>query len=317
MLKDPSIDAVYIITPPSQQHACIMKSLESRKHVLVFDASSQPLAEFVPQLDCAIRQKRFLQSSTMFVHHHRVQTFLDSVRASEFGNIKSIDVVLSINMEDCPLIGIDWPLGKGDGSIRRLGRFAVLMSLLLLTQTAGSRPISAQILEFGGRAGLTTSAKGVVTFSNDCTLQFNVMYNTTTAPTRQVLEVHSQERYATMTDFVVPHPDGLATYRIYDYKRAENLRYATLDVVRGECVDVAAGPPQDVMMWRRFSRLAQLVEEQGYYESKETTSSIALSNISIQTKQVLLALEESVATGLEVPIAVQDFETMRAQQQTM
>jgi hypothetical protein len=69
-------------------------------------------------------------------------------------------------------------------------------------------------------------------------------------------------------------------------------------------------------MWRRFSRLARLVDEVGYYESKEAISSIALSNIAIQTKQVLLALEESVLSGLEVPIAIQDFESMRAQQQS-
>jgi hypothetical protein len=204
-------------------------------------------------------------------------------------------------------------LGPGNGCIRRLGRFGVLMSLLLLTQTAGSRPIAAQITDFEGPADIPTSAKGTVTFSNQCKLTFTVDYSNTT--TRQLLEVHSEERYATMTDFVVPHPDGLATYRIYGHKREEDLRYATLDVVRGECVDVASGPPQDVMMWRRFSMLSRLVEKQGYYESKEAISSIALSNISIQTKQILLALELSVDTGLEVPIAIQDFETMRAQQQ--
>ncbi|GKY97638.1 hypothetical protein MPSEU_000722200 [Mayamaea pseudoterrestris] len=314
MLMNPKIDAVYIITPPALQHVCVMKSLEARKHVLVFDAVSQPLAEFVPQLDLAVRQKRFLQSSTMFVHHHRVQTFLESVRADTFGTIESIDVVLLINEDDLALIGIDMPLEPGNGCIRRLGRFGVLMSLLLLTHTTGSRPISAQVSEYEGLSDIPTTAKGSVTFSNNCKLHFTVSYSNTTAPTRQLLEVRSAERYATMTDFVVPHPDGLATYRIYDYKREEDLRYTTLDVVRGECVDVASGPPQDVMMWRRFSRLTRLVEQQGYYESKEAISSIALSNISIQTKQVLLALEESVVTGLEVPIALQDFETMRAHQ---
>jgi hypothetical protein len=304
MLEDTTIDAVYIITPPAKQHTCIMKSLQAKKHVLVFDATSTPLSEFVPELDCAIKMNRFLQSSTMFVHHHRVQTFLDSVNADDFGTIETINIVLSIYEDDCALVGIQLPLGPGDGCIRRLGRFCVLISVLLFTR-GGSRPVSALVQDCEGPAEQPTSAKCVVTFSDDRVLQFSVGYSEHAA-TRQILEVQARDRYATMTDFVIPHPDGLANYRIYD----KELVRGKLEVVRGECLDVLSGPPQDVMMWRRFSSLCKVVEQQGY-ESKEATSSVSLSNMSIQTKQLLLALEESLETKKEVPIVVQDFETMR------
>jgi hypothetical protein len=50
-------------------------------------------------------------------------------------------------------------------------------------------------------------------------------------------------------DFVIPHPDGLATYRIY--QKVDD--HWQLEVVRGQMVDVPSGPPQDVMMWRDFA----------------------------------------------------------------
>ena len=42
---------------------------------------------------------------------------------------------------------------------------------------------------------------------------------------------------ATMSDFVFPHPDGLATYRVYeDIKKTE---MSDIEVMHGEAIDIA------------------------------------------------------------------------------
>ena len=43
---------------------------------------------------------------------------------------------------------------------------------------------------------------------------------------------------ATMSDFVFPHPDGLATYRVYE-KVAQFHATGEVEVLNGEAIDIA------------------------------------------------------------------------------
>jgi hypothetical protein len=200
-------------------------------------------------------------------------------------------------------MGAKFPLARrGDGCVRRLGRYCVLITSLLLSR-AGSRPVSAHVVPRYEHEDdkEPTEAKGTVTFTGNRVLTFHVAY--TSIATRQILEVHAPTRYATMTDFVLPHRDGLATYRVY-HKDVVPLS-GKLEVVKAESLDVMSGPPQDVMMWRDFSILCDAVERYGY-SSPQAAGSRELASVANCTKRVLLALEESIATGREVPVAVEE-----------
>ena len=112
------------------------------------------------------------------------------------------------------------------------------------------------------------------------------------APTRQVLTVRSTtNKYATMTDFVIPHPDGLSTYRAYD--KEVNEHSGKLDIVQGECLDVPTGPPQNVTLWRHFHQLCSSVERFGWSEAEESSEARILTESALQTKGILMALDES------------------------
>jgi hypothetical protein len=248
---------------------------------------------------------RFLQSSTMFVHHHRVKVFLACVNnQATFGNLQSIHAKLLVNYDDAArIMGVEFPLVKrGDGCVRRLGRYCVLISVLLLSR-AGSQPVSAFVEpQYEHEDDVEpTSAQGTVHFTDDRVVTFEVGYSS--IPTRQVLEVHAPARYATMTDFVLPHRDGLATYRVY-HKDVEPVS-GKLEVVRAESLDVMSGPPQDIMMWRDFSLLCDAVERYGY-GSPQAQGSRELANVANCTKKVLLALEESLQTRAQVPVVIED-----------
>jgi len=101
-----------------------------------------------------------------------------------------------------------------------------------------------------------------------------------------------------MTDFVIPHPDGLSTYRVYD-KGVDEVT-GKLAVVSGECLDVPLGPPQDVTLWRQFHQLCDVIAGEGWGEKDATQEAWELTESSLQTKGILMAFDESFENGGKV-----------------
>lgn len=301
ILKRPTVDAVYVIVPTEDSRKIGVDCLQAGKHVLLKDPLSTSFDSFRDQLACARQVDKFIQFSTTFVHHHRVKTFMDCVLRETFGTIESIDAMLTVSSKDVEQVGVHLPLQEGDGCIRRLGRYCVLISALLMARV-GSFPLSARVVKFvRSPEGEPLQADCVVTFSDNRVSTFHVAYSS--APTRQVIEVRAKKNYATMTDFVIPHPDGLATYRTY--QKATCPLTGKLEVEHGEAVDVPSGLPQDIMMWRRFRELSLSVDKEGW-DAKEGQVR-ELTNVALQTKRVLTTLMESLERGhVEIPIDIED-----------
>ena len=100
-----------------------------------------------------------------------------------------------------------------------------------------------------------------------------------------------------MRDFIIEHPDRLATYRVYD--KAPMLNGA-LGIVSGEAIDVAGGPPEEMMMWRRFAELSLSIDEQGGWDRTVNTAECReLANVALQTKRILIALMKSLENSFE------------------
>ena len=306
LIESDNVDAVYVFVPYECNLQYAIAALEARKHVLLDDPVSTALDEFREQLACAVKVNRFVQFATTFVHHHRVQSFLDCVLREKFGAIQAIDVRLNVNWEDVYMIGVTLPLEPGHGCIRRLGRYCALIAALMLTPS-GSRPMSAKVLHATlSESGEPVAARCVVKYTGNQVLKLHVGY-TGAHHTRQVLEVRSRQRYATMTDFVIPHPDGLANYRTYE--KEPNPLNGKLELVSGEALDVPLGPSQGIMMWRHFRELCASVEVDGWAESPKTLDARDMTSVALQTKRILLALTQSLKDGFaEVCIPVEDFD---------
>lgn len=302
ILQRDSVDAVYIFVPADLQRKYVLAALQAGKHVLLKDLVSTPSKDYREQLEFAKASGKFIQFSTMFVHHYRVQTFLDCVSAKKtFGSIKDIDAILIINLQDLEEVHVSLPLTAGQGCIRRLARYCVLISTLMLR--SNHFPVRATVTDnvTDETSGEPIAANCQVEFSGGAVLKCNVLYSD--APTRQVLTVRSgTNKYATMTDFLIPHPDGLATYRVYDKELNEYT--GKLDIVKAECLDVPTGPPQNVTLWREFHQTCSSVERFGWSDAAETEEARVLTESSLQTKRILMALDESFQNN-GVPVDIQ------------
>jgi hypothetical protein len=192
-------------------------------------------------------------------------------------------------------VGVKLPLQRADGSIRVLGRFCVLVSTLFYSQL-GSFAESAQAekVQFGEH-GEITRASFVVKFSNRRVLHADVGY--THSATRQSIKLDASTRLATMNDFVIEHPDGLATYRVYE--KAPSIG-DNIEVTKGEAIDLAGGPSQNTMMWRTFVQLCRSLDLQGGWDRSDATKECrVLANVALQTKRILIALMKSAENNFE------------------
>ena len=227
--------------------------------------------------------------------------------------------------DDVEKVGVKLPLREGDGSFRVLGRFCVLVSALFYSQV-GSFAQSAKVekVEYGEN-GEITEGTCLVKFTEVSTytlkaaerklssfgmkliqrsdwheiqgrtLHFDVGY--THSPTRQSIQLDATSRFATMNDFVIEHPDGLATYRVYE-KAPNVLDY--IEVTKGEAIDLAGGPPQNTMMWRTFVGLCNSLDRQGGWDQSDATAECrVLANVALQTKRILIALTKSAENSCE------------------
>ena len=132
-------------------------------------------------------------------------------------------------------------------------------------------------------------------FPKDRVLHFDVGY--THSATRQSIKLDASSRFATMNDFVIEHPDGLSTYRVYE--KAPNLS-EHVQVTTGEAIDLAGGPPQNTMMWRTFVTLCHSLDKQGGWDHSDATRECrVLANVALQTKRILIALAKSAENSFE------------------
>jgi predicted dehydrogenase len=91
LIGDPSIDLVYVATPPSVHAAIAVRALEAGKHVLV----EKPFAMNAPQaqsvLDAAARTRLRVFEAYHYRHHALWHRIVEICRSGALGRIVSLD----------------------------------------------------------------------------------------------------------------------------------------------------------------------------------------------------------------------------------
>mmetsp|Transcript_536 Transcript_536/g.1257 ORF Transcript_536/g.1257 Transcript_536/m.1257 type:complete len:454 (-) Transcript_536:27-1388(-) len=297
MLSSDYVDAVYIIVPPSSQKEYVIQALNAKKHVLANDPTSVILSDFLEELECAKKNGKFIQTTCMFVHQYRVQRFLNHVlQDKNFGRITEVDASIQLNVADVEKVGVKLPLQRGDGCIRVLGRFCVLVSTMFFNRV-GSYAESARVKSWRrGSNGEIVSADCTVNFTNDRQLNFYVAY--IGSATRQAIELRATSRYASMNDFVIEHPDGLATYRVCDKEERCSKGDGNMNAFHSDSIDVASGMGQERVMWRSFVRLGEEIDKnEGWDDTELIAECKELTDVALQMKKILIALMQSLENG--------------------
>ena len=93
--------------------------------------------------------------------------------STTFGEIQAVDTILMINLKDLQQhLNITFPLTAGQGCVRRVARYAVLITTLMLKSNK-NKPIRAMIVDSDRdqNSGQPTSANCIIEFSGGVTLR--------------------------------------------------------------------------------------------------------------------------------------------------
>jgi len=126
---------------------------------------------------------------------------------------------------------------------------------------------------------------------------------------RQRIEVVGRKKCAECHDFVVPH-SGLAS--VFHVHEREIVGIGKYSIENTDTVELPSGPPQEVMMWRTFSRLARAVDSDAILANKDekatswgdseaSRAALEISSVSLETQRITQALIDSIrANGAKI-----------------
>ena len=138
-----------ILLPPFLRNkvALIEQALRAGKHVLADDPITTSVEEYCRLINVAHACRLHLQDTTMFVYHHAVREFLQSVlvaKRGEFGEIRKVDACFDINPKDPRFRGVIEADGRR-GCLGDLCRYCAVIGTLIYTRS-NRKALSAQVL---------------------------------------------------------------------------------------------------------------------------------------------------------------------------
>jgi xylose dehydrogenase (NAD/NADP) len=163
LLRDSSIDAVYIPLPNALHVEWTLRALDAGKHVLC-EKPLAPTAEDVDRVDAVARaRERVVAEAFMYRHEPLITTVIALVRDDAIGPLRTISAGFTYARTRENDIRLDASLGGG--SLWDIGCYAVSAALAV----AGHTPTDAFGFAAKTRAGVDESFTGVLRFPDDVT----------------------------------------------------------------------------------------------------------------------------------------------------
>jgi len=120
LVDDPSVDLVYVATPPSVHAPIAIKALEAGKHVLVEKPFAMNADEARAVLAAAARSKRRVFEAFHYRHHELWHRIIALVRTGGIGDVKNIEATFRVPI---PRTADEfrWNASLGGGALMDLG----------------------------------------------------------------------------------------------------------------------------------------------------------------------------------------------------
>ncbi len=126
MLKNPSVDAVYISLPNHLHAYWGKKTLEAGKHVIIEKPITNSTRELEALYSIAEKKKLVVMEAFMFLYNDRFNKTLEMIRTGEMGKVKTVHADFSISLKDKKNIRyMDEP---GSGGLADLGTYTNMLA---------------------------------------------------------------------------------------------------------------------------------------------------------------------------------------------
>jgi predicted dehydrogenase len=138
LISDPSVDLVYVATPPSLHAAIAIKALEAGKQVLVEKPFALDASEARAILAAAARSGRRVFEAFHYRHHALWHRIVALVRNGEIGEVKTIDAAFHVPIPRA-VDEFRWNASLGGGALMDLGCYPLQWARVV----AGEEPAVA------------------------------------------------------------------------------------------------------------------------------------------------------------------------------
>lgn len=159
LLRESSVDAVYLSLPNSQHHAWTLKALAAGKHVLCEKPFATSESEAAEMFDAATKHSRVLVEAFMYLSHPQTHAVTESIHAGAIGEVRHIRT--SFCYRTTRLDGnIRFDPQLAGGALMDVGCYCTNLSLLI----AGTRPARVEALSRKHPSGVDELTTGMLEF---------------------------------------------------------------------------------------------------------------------------------------------------------
>lgn len=169
LLKDRSIEAVYIATPHPSHAEWAIKAAKAGKHILCEKPLTMNVRETKRVLEVVRRHKVFLYEAFAYRPHPQTVKLLELIRRGAIGEVRMIQASFCYNAAYDPQNRI-FAKKLGGGGILDIGCYPVSMARLIAGVVHGKKfldPIEVQGVGHVGRTGVDEWAAAVLKFPGD------------------------------------------------------------------------------------------------------------------------------------------------------
>jgi predicted dehydrogenase len=167
LVRDPSLDAVYVSLPNSMHHEWTIAALRAGKHVLCEKPIASNAAEAEEMFDVAEKSGRVLLEAFMYRSHPLTHSVLAAVRGGEIGAVKLVRT--SFCFRTTKIEGnIRFDAGLAGGALMDIGCYCTDFSRLI----TGAEPTRVYAVGVLHPSGVDESAAAVMSFPGGATASF-------------------------------------------------------------------------------------------------------------------------------------------------
>jgi xylose dehydrogenase (NAD/NADP) len=167
LVRDPSVDAVYVSLPNAMHHEWTLAALRAGKHVLCEKPIAADAAQAEEMFDAAEKAGRVLVEAFMYRSHPLTHAVIDAVRGGEIGRVKLIRTSFCFRTtREAGNIRFDASLAGG--ALMDIGCYCLNFSRLF----AGAEPTGAHAVGTLHASSVDDTAAAVLSFPGGITASF-------------------------------------------------------------------------------------------------------------------------------------------------